>query len=115
MPLSHLNNEDMSFIGLYVDDERSLPDDLCEAGWTQSKTFHEALVKLELIEFESLSLDHDLGCFYGYTELTGYHIVLWLVQRKQDGLYVPPDIRLHTANPVGRDNMQATIDRYLTD
>ncbi len=106
-------NTDMSFIGLYVDDERPLPDDLCEKGWTQSKTFHEAIVKLELIEFEELSLDHDLACFYGYTELTGYHICLWLAQRKQDGLYVPPKIYLHTANPVGRDNMQSVIDRYL--
>jgi len=105
----------MSFIGLYVDDERSLPEELCELGWTQSKTFHEALVKLELIEFESLSLDHDLGCFYGHTELTGYHIVKWLVQRKMDGLYVPPDIRVHSANPVGVENMECMIERYLTD
>ena len=103
----------MSFIGLYVDDARSLPDELCDLGWTQSKTFHEAIVKLELIEFESLSLDHDLACFYGYTELTGYHIALWLAQRHQAGLYVPPDIRIHSANPVGRENIQATIDRYL--
>lgn len=112
---NHLIGNDMSFIGLYVDDERSLPEELCELGWTQSKTFHEALVKLELIEFESLSLDHDLGCFYGHTELTGYHIVKWLVQRKMDGLYVPPDIRVHSANPVGVENMECMIERYLTD
>ena len=102
------------YAGLYVDDCRELPETLQEAGWTRARSFHEAIVKLELIEFKELSLDHDLASFYGYTELTGYHIVKWLVQRKQDGFYVPPKIYIHSANPVGCENMQAMIDRYLS-
>lgn len=103
----------MTFHGLWVDDERELRDDLVEKGWTSANSFHQAITKLELIEFAVVSLDHDLGSFYGYTELTGYHIVQWLVQRKMDGLYVPKTILVHSANPVGRKNMEETIKRYL--
>lgn len=102
-----------TFIGLWIDDTREIPPDLLELGWTSARSFHEAIFKLELIEFQSVSIDHDIASFYGYTELTGYHIVKWLVQRKMDGLYVPSDIRVHSANPVGVENMQSTIDRYL--
>lgn len=99
---------------LYVDDVRPLPEMyLKEGSWQASKTVWEALTKLELIDFEEISLDHDLGCFIGNKELTGYDIVLWLADRKQQGLYVPPIIHVHSANPVGRDRMQSLIDRYL--
>ena len=99
------------FRGLWVDDERSVPDDYIN--WTHARSFHEAIVKLELIQFNIVSLDHDLGCFYGNVELTGYHIVQWLVQRKMDGLYVPQAIRVHSANPVGRMNMEAVISKHF--
>lgn len=102
-----------AFIGLWVDDVRPLPDDLAEAGWCCAPTFHEAILKLELMEFQSVSLDHDLGSYYGNKEMTGYDIVMWLVEREQQSKYVPPDIRIHSANPVGVANMQAMIDRYL--
>lgn len=100
------------FIGLWIDDERELPSDLCEAGWCKSSTFHEAVVKLELMEFKEVSLDHDLGCFYGNREMTGYDILMWLVDRKINGLYVPPVVKVHSANPPGRKKMQETIDKY---
>jgi len=101
-----------SFIGLWVDDERPLPTDLCELGWCKSPTFHEAVVKLELMEFKEVSLDHDLGCFYGNREMTGYDILMWLVARKLEGLFVPPVVNVHSANPEGRRKMQETIDKY---
>lgn len=101
---------------LWVDDERSVPDNTEEREWMEAKTFHHAIMLLEFCNFDEVALDHDLGpaSVYGNTELNGYHIVKWLVQRKMDGLYVPPVIKVHTANPVGRDNMQAMIDRYLS-
>lgn len=104
-----------TFSKLYIDDLRPLPDTYDPEVWTLARSFHEAILKLELIEFDEISIDHDLASFYGNTELTGYHIVLWLVQRKQDGLYVPPKIFVHSANPVGVRNMEETIKRYLTD
>jgi hypothetical protein len=101
-----------TFKGLYVDDVRDLPDDLAAAGWTLARSAWEALVKLELIEFEEVSLDHDLASFVGNKELTGDDILLWLVQRKLDGLYVPEKIYVHSANVVAVPKMQDTIDRY---
>lgn len=101
---------------LWVDDERPQPEDTNECQWLVAKNFHYAITLLEYNDFDEVSLDHDLGpaSVYGNTELTGYHIVKWLVQRKMDGLYVPLVVKVHTANPVGRDNMQAMIDRYLS-
>jgi len=101
---------DRQFKQLWVDDTRPCPD-----GWDYAPTAHEALVKLELIPYEEVSLDHDLGCFYGNTELTGYNIALWLVQRKHDGKYIPPTIRCHSANIVGKKNIEDVLDRYLPD
>ena len=102
-----------TFIGLWIDDVRPIPDELVEAGWCCARSFHEAIVKLELLEFEAVSIDHDLGSFYGNKEMTGMDIVWWLVQRKQDGGHVPTDIRVHSANPVGHQNMVDTINKFL--
>lgn len=99
------------FTKLYVDDLRPLPEG---KDWTCARSAWEALVKLELIQFEVVSLDHDLASFVGNREITGYDIALWLAQRKQDGFYVPPLVLVHSANPVGHDNIQAIIDRYLS-
>lgn len=110
MPLERLVTSGMT--KLWVDDERPLTDEMCKAGWTRSPTAWEALVKLELIDFEVVSLDHDLASFVGNRELTGYDILMWLVQRKMDGKYTPPIVRVHSANPAGWPKMQETIDRY---
>ena len=55
---------------------------------------------------ELLDLDHDLG---EYASMGGDAIKLldYLVQRET---YYP--IQIHTANPVGRANMERTIKRY---
>jgi hypothetical protein len=101
-----------TFIGLWVDDCRPLPDDLAEAGWCCAPTFHESILKLELMEFKEVSLDHDIASFYGNKEMTGYDILMWLVERKMNGLFVPPVVHVHSANPVGRKKMLETIERY---
>lgn len=104
------------FMKLYVDDERPLPDIYDSHEWTTARSFHEAIVKLELINFDEVSLDHDIASFYGNKELTGYDILMWLCQRKYEGMYhVPAKIHIHTANPVGRDNMQALLDQYFPE
>lgn len=99
--------------GLYIDDERQLPSDLLQTGWIRARSFHEAINMLEIYNFECISLDHDLASFYGNVELTGYHIVQWLAERKHNGKFVPLKYRVHTANPVGRANMESVINRYL--
>lgn len=103
----------MNFKRLWVDDERPLPQNYSKDEWTVARSFHEAIVKLELMEFDEVSLDHDLASFYGYTEMTGYHIVQWLVRRKMDGKHVPAVVNVHSANPVGVRNMMSLIERYF--
>jgi len=102
----------MTVKGLWVDDERPLPSDYAADGWDITTTSWGALVALETNQYEIISLDHDLGCFVGNKEITGYDILTWLIYRKQDGNYVPTEVRIHTANPVGRKNMTETLDRY---
>lgn len=101
-------------ICLWVDDERPQPERTDECTWIKATSFHQAIVLLEEYKFDEVSLDHDIASFYGSKEMTGYDIVKWLAERKHNDMYVPPIIKVHTANPVGRDNMQATIDRYLS-
>lgn len=101
-----------TFIGLWVDDERSIPDDLLERGFCSARSFHEAVLKLELLEFEEISLDHDLASFYGNKEMTGYDVLMWLVARKLNGEYVPTIVRVHSANPVGWERMNSTIKQF---
>lgn len=99
---------------LWIDDIRPIPPNLLETGeWQCSRTAWEALTKLDLINFEEVSLDHDLASFIGNKEITGNDILVWLIQRKMDGKYVPPVIRIHSANPVGVQNMESLIKRYL--
>lgn len=102
-----------SFHGLYVDDIRDLPKKF-GSGWCSARSFHEAILKLELIDFDEVSLDHDIASFYGNKEMTGYDILLWMVQRKMDGKHVPTTIHVHSANPVGVERMEGVIKRYLS-
>ena len=101
-----------AFVGLWVDDDRPVPSDLLKQGWCSARSFHEAVVKLELIEFDHVSLDHDIASFYGNREMTGYDVLMWLVARKQHGDYVPAHVTVHTANPVGRKKMNETIKKH---
>lgn len=55
---------------------------------------------------ELIDCDHDLGDYYSQGG-DGIKLLDWLVERNT--LY---PIKLHTQNPVGRDNMQRMIDRY---
>lgn len=111
------NEEGIDMCGytkLWVDDMRPLPKECQDEGcWQASRTPYEAMVKLELLEFEVLDIDHDMGCYIGNKEITGYDVLLWLAERKQKGLFVPPVIKIHTSNPAGWKNMKSVIDRYL--
>lgn len=91
---------------LWLDDIRAEPD-----GYIHAYSVNEAKSSIELAEMngdiiELLDLDHDLGD-YSFDGGDGIKLVLWLIDT---GRYYP--IKLHTANIVGRDNMQALIDRY---
>ena len=97
---------------LWVYDIRNPPAELM--GCDIARSYFEAIELLEANSYGTIYLDHDLASFEADgREKTGYDIVLYLVQRKSDGLPVPKTYHLLTANPVGYDNMRAVISRYL--
>lgn len=97
---------------LWVDDIRNPPPSLhCDI----ARTYDSAIKKLSEINYDEIYLDHDLADISpDHPEKTGYDVVLWLVQRKMDGFHVPSVYHFLTANPIGRERMKGTIERYLT-
>lgn len=115
----------MRSINLFLDDCRNPPNE----HWTLARTAEEAKALFEDPEvvIEYCSLDHDLGeCAdcensfppRGYRvvtntcrhRMTGYDLVKWMAEHNKWPLHKP---HVHSANPVGKANMQATIDRYF--
>lgn len=91
---------------IWLDDIRPAP-----AGYFQTHSVNETkrfISRCENcgVEIELLDLDHDLGDF-AQDGGDGYELVKWLAETER---YYP--IRLHTQNVVGRQNMQALINRY---
>ena len=97
----------MKIVKIWLDDIRPAPD---KTWWAlksvnQAKLVIRAAEGLEDVQIE-LDLDHDLG---DYANDGGDAIKLldWMAETER---FYP--VKLHTANPVGRDNMQRMIDRY---
>lgn len=91
---------------LWIDDVRPAPDEYI---WCQS--VNNAINVIEYwddfmgVKIELIDIDHDAG---DYVELGGDYIKLldWL---EETGRNYP--IRIHSMNPVGRENMRAIIRR----
>ena len=94
---------------LYLDDTRNPKT----PGWNIVRTFDEFVDYIDTHGLpDIMSLDHDLGEFKG-----GYDCVKWLVYEKQLDLR-NVDINIHSANPVGRKNMEMLIynwNKWLND
>ena len=91
---------------IWVDDLRPVP-----SGYVGTKSVNETIELIEKLEnagerIELLDLDHDLG---DYVSQGGDAIKIldYLAER---GTYYP--VSIHTANPVGRENMERMIKRY---
>jgi hypothetical protein len=86
---------------VWLDDLRQAPD-----GWTRVYTVPELVALIESGEVTEVSLDHDLG----EDEETGYDFLRWLEEqvftRKVSSV---PVIKIHSANSVGRKNMELAI------
>lgn len=119
---------------VYLDDQRNEP-----SGWYRTKTADETILILEAHqgEINTLSLDHDLGacpdCIekHGgsaeawlvgsqFTEMphcehvgTGYSVACWLEEQVYTNLafIFPKHIECHSANPVGRNNIEQVIKK----
>lgn len=99
---------------IWLDDIRPAPE-----GFRWCKSVNEAknmIINYETMfnasggkkfyEIELIDCDHDLGD-YANDGGDGIKLLDWLVERKT---FYP--IQFHTMNPVGRENMQSTKDRY---
>lgn len=90
---------------IWLDDIREAPN-----GYVHCKSVNEAIAVIKVKEqkekIEIIDCDHDLGDF-ACDGGDGIKLLDWLLERN-----TKYPIRLHTMNPVGRDNMQCMIDRY---
>lgn len=103
MILSGLSKPD--HIKIWLDDVRKAPDGYCHC-----HSVNETIKKIieceeELTVIDEINCDHDLGD-YSSDGGDGIKLIDWIAERKT---YYP--IKLHTMNPVGRENMQREIDR----
>lgn len=92
-------------IKIWLDDIREAP-----LGYSVCKSVNQC--KKFIMEAEKrnleiyLDIDHDLGD-YANDGGDGIELVKWLVETER---FYP--ITFHTMNPVGRQNMQALVNRY---
>ncbi len=86
---------------VYLDDERATPD-----GWTRVYWPDEAIALLETGNVAEISLDHDLG---DDERGTGYDVIAWIEEAVVTRGFVPPSMRVHSANPAARVRMEAGI------
>lgn len=106
---SLLHNQDSHPMKLWVDDERKMPEDFD----IHAKSYVEALCAIQLKDITHVSLDHDLGTNPdGTLAKTGYDIIAQIERQiGKGGWWITiPTFAIHSANPVGRKNIQAAID-----
>ena len=85
---------------IFLDNERTPPE-----GWHLVCTPQEAIEWLQTGSVEEISLDHDLGDGPD----NGYQVILWIEEAVALRRFVPPKIRVHSANPSARQKMESGI------
>ena len=91
---------------IWLDDLRPVPQ-----GYEGAKSVNEAIALIEEAEsrgteIEVLDLDHDLGDYY-FDGGDALKLLDWLAERET---FYP--VEIHTANSVGRANMERMLARY---
>ena len=88
---------------VWLDDLRPMPD-----GYDfHAKTAWEAIDMLDTDKVTDISLDHDLGRLKKCG--TGYDVACHIENRAYYGKPLP-NWKLHTANPVGEENMRRCLE-----
>lgn len=89
---------------LWVDDLRRVPNNyIGEYHVVIARNYDEAIRELKRFRYNIISLDHDLG-----EEKSGYDVCKYIIE---NNIYCD-EFRIHTRNPVGRDNMVQLLRRY---
>lgn len=97
-----------TYLKVWLDDERSMPGNFDVHARTPEEAIN--LLKQNIVEY--ISLDHDLGL---PDPLNGGAVARWIEEHANAGDLVPLAWNVHTANPVGRDEMVAALmnaDRF---
>ncbi|MEO3988171.1 cyclic-phosphate processing receiver domain-containing protein [Plesiomonas shigelloides] len=87
---------------IFLDDERVIPP-----GWVRAYWPDEAIKLLEKGGVTEISLDHDLG---DDTRGTGYDVIVWIEEAVITRGFIPPIIKVHSANSSAKVKMQLGID-----
>lgn len=106
---------------LFVDDIRQPPDDT----WTLARTVTEAIRYIDLygVSIEEISLDHDISLevrvgntYRPFPSEETYQPVARFITRYYEKLYsLSPKITLHTANPVGAEEMKKILSDFSVE
>lgn len=86
---------------VFLDDERTTPD-----GWVRVYWPDEAVALLQTGHVTEISLDHDQG---DDARGTGYDVLLWIEDAVRLRGFVPPRMKVHSANPAAPIPMLAGI------
>lgn len=87
---------------IFLDDERVTPP-----GWVRTYWPDEAIKLLDKGGVTEISLDHDLG---DDTRGTGYDVIVWIEEAVITRDFIPPIIKVHSANSSAKVKMQLGID-----
>jgi hypothetical protein len=97
-------------MNIWLDDIREAP-----IGYVHTHSVNETIELIKEIDSGIIffDLDHDLGDYYSDGG-DAIELIKWLIENgyneNRDYNFI---FALHTMNPVGRENMQALIDRYF--
>jgi hypothetical protein len=90
----------MKMMKLWLDDVRPMPE-----GYDRhARTADEAIALLETGDVSHISFDHDLG-----TEKDGNDVAIAIEKMAHDGIVVEMEWTIHSANPVGRKEIEMTM------
>lgn len=87
---------------LFLDDRRLPPDHT----WQRVYTPDQAIAVLKTGNVEEISFDHDLGL---PEPENGHKVARWIEEQSFSGTFKPLKWHIHSANPVGRANIEATM------
>lgn len=101
---------------MFLDDIRNPP----KGEWVVVRSYEEAtkyIIDNGMPNF--VSFDHDLGATeppYSIPHETGYDFAKWLCEVDMDFGWLPKDFdfKVHSANPVGAQNIESYLRNYLS-
>ena len=97
----------MRDLWLWLDDVRPMPTGYHVRAWTAQ----EAKAYLDTGRIALISFDHDLG---ESENGTGYDVACYIEQRAYEGKLAPIEWHIHSANPVGCQNIRIAMKRAET-